>query len=75
MKRLNIGKTIWDDFTINLKFPMSSFDSIDSIVDSFYSKLELASSIAIPIKTSRRTNARCYMSSNSTIWKINEEQL
>ena len=44
---------------------MSSFDSIDNIVDSFYHKLELASSIAIPLKTSRRINAPFYMSSNS----------
>ena len=65
MKRLNIGKAKWDEFTINFNFPMSSFDSIDNIVDSFYHKLELASSIAIPLKTSRRTNAPFYMSSNS----------
>ena len=44
---------------------MSSCESIDNIVDSFYHKLELASSIAIPIKTSRRTNATFYTSSNS----------
>ena len=31
----------------------------------FYHKLELASSIAIPLKTSRVTNAPFYMSSNS----------
>ena len=65
MKRLNIGKANWDEFTINFTFPMSSFDSIDNIVDSFYHKLELASSIAIPLKTSRRTNAPFYMSCNS----------
>ena len=52
MKRLNIGKAVWDEFTINFNFPMSSFNSIDKIVDSFYDKLELASSIAIPLKTS-----------------------
>ena len=44
---------------------MSSFDSIDNIVDPFYHKLELASSIAIPLKTSRRTNAPFYMPSDS----------
>ena len=44
---------------------MSSFDSIDNIVYSFYHKLELVSSIAIPHKTSRRTNGIFYMSSNS----------
>ena len=66
MKRLNIGKANWDKFTINFTFPMSSFDSIDNIVDSFYHKLELASSIAISLKTSRRTNAPFYMSSNSS---------
>ena len=38
MKRLNIGKANWDEFTINFNFPMSSFDSIDNIVDSFYHK-------------------------------------
>ena len=65
MKSLNIGKANWDEFTINSKFPMYSFDSIDNIVDSFYHKLELASSIAIPLKTSIRTNAPFYMSSNS----------
>ena len=65
IKRLNIGKADWDEFTINFTFPMSSFDSIDNIADSFYHKLELASSIAIPLKTSRRTNAPLYISSNS----------
>ena len=65
MKRLNIGKANWNEFTINFNFPMSSFDSVDNIVDSFYHKLEVASSIAIPLKTSRRTNAPFYMSSNS----------
>ena len=55
MKRLNIGKANWNEFTINFNFPMSSFDSVDNIVDSFYHKLEVASSIAIPLKTSRRT--------------------
>ena len=65
MKRLNIGKANWKEFTINFNFPMSSFDSVDNIVDSFYHKLEVASSIAIPLKTSRRTNAPFYMSSNS----------
>ena len=64
MKRLNIGKAKWDEFTINFNFPMSSFDSIDNIVDSFYRKIELASSMAIPLKNSRRNNAPCYMSSN-----------
>ena len=44
---------------------MSSFDSIDNILDSFYHKLELASSIAIPLKTSKRTHALFFMSSNS----------
>ena len=44
---------------------MSSFDTIDNIVDSFYHKLVLASSIAIPLKTSRKTIALFYMSSNS----------
>ena len=44
---------------------MSSFGSIDNIVDAFYHKLELASSIAISLKTSRKTNAPFYMSSNS----------
>ena len=62
MKRLNIGKANWDEFTINFKFPMSSFDSIDNIVDSFYHKLELASSMAFLLKTSRRTNALFYIS-------------
>ena len=65
MKRLNIGKANWDEFTISFIFPISSFDSIDNIVDSFYHKLELASSISIPLKTSRKTNAPLYMSSNS----------
>ena len=65
MKHLKIGKANWDKFTINFNFPMSSFDSIVKIVDSFYHKLELASSIAIPLKTSRSTNANFYMSSNS----------
>ena len=64
-KRLNIGKANWDEFTISFNFSMSSFDSIDNIVDSFYHKLELASSIAIPLKTFRRTNVLFYMSSNS----------
>ena len=35
MKQLNIGKANWDEFMINFYFPMSSFDSIDDIVDSF----------------------------------------
>ena len=65
MKRLNIGKANWDEFTINFNFSMSSLDSIDNNVDSFYHKLELASSVAIPLKTFRRNNARFYMSSNS----------
>ena len=66
MRRLNIGKANWEDFTINfLNFPMSSFDSFDNIVDSFYHKLELTSSVAIPLKTSRRTTEPFYMSSNS----------
>ena len=65
MKRLTIGKANWDEFTINFIFPMSPFDSTDNIVDSFYHKLELASSIAIPLKTSIKTNAPFYMSSNS----------
>ena len=65
MKRLNIGKANWDEITINFIFPMSSIDSIDNFFDSFYQKLELASSIAIPLKTSRRTNAPFYMSSSS----------
>ena len=65
LKRLNIGKANWDEFTINFNFSMSSFDSIDNIVDSFYHKLELTSSIAFPLKTSRRTNVLFYMSSNS----------
>ena len=58
MKRLNIGKANWDEYTINFNFSMSSLDSIDNNVDSFYHKLELASSIAIPLKTFRRNNAR-----------------
>ena len=62
MNRLNIGKANWDEFTTNFNFPMSSFDSIDNIVDSLYHKLELASSIATALKTSRRTNAPFYMS-------------
>ena len=65
MKRVNIGRANWDKFTINFNFPISSFDSIDSIADSFNHKLELASSIAIPLKTPRRTNAPFSMSSNS----------
>ena len=65
LKRLNIGKANCDEFAISFNFSMSSFDSIDNIVDSFYHKLELASSIAIPLKTSRRTNVLFYMSSNS----------
>ena len=75
MKRLNIGKANWDEFTINFNFPMSSFDSIDNIVDSSYRKLELASSIAIPLKTSRRTNAPFYMYSNSIHLEIQLKQL
>ena len=66
MKRSNIGKANWDKISINFNFPMSSFDSIDNNFDSFYHKLELSSSIAIPLKISRRTNAPFYMSSNST---------
>ena len=65
IKRLEFGKANWDEFTINFNFPMSSFDSNDNIVDSFYHKLELASSIAIPLKTSRKTNAPFHISSNS----------
>ena len=65
MKRLNIDRANWDEYTINFIFPLSSFDSIDNIVDSFYPKLELASSIAIPLKTYRRTSAPFYMSSSS----------
>ena len=65
LKRLYIGKANCDKITNNFNFPMSSFHSIINIFDSFYHKLELASSIAIPLKTSRRTNAPFYMSSNS----------
>ena len=64
LKRLNIGKANWDKFTINFNFPKSSFDSIDNIADSSYEKLELAYSNVIPIKTSERTNATFYLSSN-----------
>ena len=35
---------------------MSLFNSTDNNVDYFYHKLELASSAAIPLKTSIRTN-------------------
>ena len=48
------------------KFSMPSSGSIDDIVDNFYHKLELASSIAIPLKISRRNNAPSYMTSNNT---------
>ena len=65
MKRLNIGKANWDEFTTNFNFRMSSFDSPDNIIDSFYHTLELSSSNAIPLKTSRRTKAPFYRSSNS----------
>ena len=65
MKSLYIVKANWDEFTINFNFRMSSFDSFDNIVDSYYHKLELVSSIAVPLKTSRRTNAPFYMSSYS----------
>ena len=72
----------WDEFTINFNFPMSSFDSIDNIVDSSYHKLELASPIAIQLKTSKRNNAPFYMSSYSIhlekklrrLWKIHTTQ-
>ena len=65
IKRLIIGEANWDESTTNFSFPISSFDSIDNVVNSIYHKLELASSIAIPLKTSRITNAPFYMSSNS----------